>query len=148
MYSLFDPEGAQTLLQRFHRLTPDHSRHWGTMSANQMICHLSDQLRVALGEIPSQQRKNIFWRTFIKWMVLYVPLTYPKGAPTTPEMKTTTASQWEADKAEFLRLFEAFRQRGPAGQWSPHPAFGRLTGTEWGILAARHMNHHLRQFGE
>ncbi|MBI4752366.1 MAG: DUF1569 domain-containing protein [Acidobacteria bacterium] len=47
-----------------------------------------------------------------------------------------------------MRLFEVFRQRGPAGQWSLHPAFGRLTGTEWGILAARHMNHHLRQFGE
>ncbi|HNH85145.1 MAG TPA: DUF1569 domain-containing protein [Acidobacteriota bacterium] len=103
---------------------------------------------MALGEIPSQPRKNIFWRTFIKWMVLYVPLAYPKGAPSMPEMKTTSVSQWEADKAEFLRLFEAFRQRGISGDWSLHPAFGRLTGREWGILAARHINHHLRQFGE
>lgn len=148
MYSLFDPEGAQRLLQRFHRLTPGHSRHWGTMSANQMICHLSDQLRVALGEIPSQPRGNIFWRTFIKWIVLYISIPMPKGAPTTPEMKTTPPRQWEADKAEFLRLFEAFRQRGAGGNWSPHPKFGPLTGTQWGRLAGKHIDHHLRQFGE
>ncbi|MEK7381556.1 MAG: DUF1569 domain-containing protein [Gemmatimonadota bacterium] len=30
---------------------------------------------------------------------------------------------------------------------APHPAFGSMTKSSWGILAYKHIDHHLRQFG-
>ena len=32
-------------------------------------------------------------------------------------------------------------------EWQEHPAFGRLARRAWGVLAYRHLDHHLRQFG-
>jgi len=32
------------------RLTPEKPRQWGTLTAHEMLCHLSDSFRAALGE--------------------------------------------------------------------------------------------------
>ena len=31
--------------------------------------------------------------------------------------------------------------------WRPHPAFGAMTGTSWGVMLHKHADHHLSQFG-
>ena len=51
---------------------------------------------------------------------------WPKGAPTVPER---------------------FVARDVNGDWTPHAAFGRLTGAQWRRLMHRHCDHHLTQFG-
>jgi hypothetical protein len=38
------------VLDRMSKVRPDSQRRWGSISAHQMICHLSDSFRVALGE--------------------------------------------------------------------------------------------------
>ena len=42
-------EQATIFLQRIDKLTIDHQGTFGVMNVNQMICHCTDQLRVALG---------------------------------------------------------------------------------------------------
>jgi hypothetical protein len=42
---------------------------------------------------------------------------------------------------------ERFATGPRARTWPEHPAFGRLSASQWGVLAHRHVDHHLRQFG-
>lgn len=46
------PEAA--IHARIDRLSPDSVREWGTMSASEMICHVADQLRVAIGDLDAE----------------------------------------------------------------------------------------------
>ena len=50
--SMFDTDCREQMLARLHRLTPESRRRRGRMSAPQMIAHLSDQMRHALGDVP------------------------------------------------------------------------------------------------
>jgi len=110
-----------------------------------MVCHLGDQLAVALGEIPSEPRGSLLTKTVAKWLVLYVPFPAPRGkVNTVPEMLTTEPSDWGKDTARFESLLSRLAD---AETLAPHPAFGRLSHRQWSRLAAGHIDHHLRQFG-
>ena len=52
--TIFNPRDRDELLQRLDRLEPGATARWGTMTAQRMLCHLSDSLRVGLGETPAQ----------------------------------------------------------------------------------------------
>ena len=134
------------LLARFRRLTPEHRQLWGRLSVREMVCHLGDQLAVALGDIPSEPKGGLLTKTFAKWLVLYVPFSAPRGkVNTVPEMLATEPSDWKKDSARFVSLLSRLVD---AEILAPHPSFGRLSHRQWGILAAKHIDHHLRQFGE
>jgi len=118
------------------------------MSAPQMICHLSDSFRSALGEKSVSQDTNLFKRTGMKWLALWVLPSWPHGVKTRREMDQqqggTPPAEFSADVERLRVLFDRYCA---AQQFSPHPMMGPLTRTErmrWSYL---HMNHHLRQFG-
>ncbi len=145
MSSLLAIKDREAILTRLHRLTPTHQSQWGTLTAPKLLCHLADQLRVALGDIPVQRHDSLLSRTLLKWLVVYTPLKPPPGkVETAPEMLTTVPGEW----AEDLRACEGLIQRlatTPTG--AVHPFFGPLTHHGWGRLAWKHLDHHLRQFG-
>ena len=146
MSSILVERDRRTLLVRFRKLTPEHRQLWGKLSAREMVCHIGDQLAVALGDIPSEPKGSLFTTTFAKWLVLYVPFPAPRGkVNTVPEMLTTQPSDWEKDTTRFESLLSRLVD---AETLAPHPTFGRLSHSQWGILAAKHIDHHLRQFGE
>jgi hypothetical protein len=64
-----------------------------------------------------------------------------------PEFLAQPAATWDQDFAALGAAINRFAARGPGGPWAEHPAFGPLTGRMWGVLAWRHLDHHLRQFG-
>jgi hypothetical protein len=133
------------LLLRLRSLTPDRKPVSGSLSAHRMICHLGDQIAVALGDIPGRSEGTLLSRTLLKWLAVYAPIRMPLGKiKTVPEMLTTSPTDWTKDLARLesllMRLVEADRV-------SPHPAFGPLSHRAWGIVTAKHLDHHLRQFG-
>ncbi|MEM7582789.1 MAG: DUF1569 domain-containing protein [Acidobacteriota bacterium] len=146
MPTILDPACRDQLLARIRRLEPDLKPQWGRMNASQMICHLGDQLRVALGEKPVRDISNFFSRGPLKALVLYAPLPTPKGKiQTADEMLDTQATTWDEDIARLEKLVERFVATDPGR--TLHPMFGQLNHRQWGILAAKHMAHHLDQFG-
>ena len=48
---------------------------------------------------------------------------------------------------DIAHLLEEAANRPEDRPFAPHPAFGPLTRRQRGILAWKHINHHLRQFG-
>jgi Protein of unknown function (DUF1569) len=136
----------------FHRLTTVRSENkgqWGSMSAHQMICHLSDSFRVALGEKQLTPSTTPFKPTIYKWAALWLPLRWPHGIKTQPEMDQhqggTPPAEFVSD-VEKLRVLLA-RFCNLQGEFAAHATLGQMSRTERMRHAYLHMDHHLRQFG-
>jgi hypothetical protein len=136
----------QALRDRLRRLTPDTPSQWGTLTAPRMLCHLIDAFRVALGELPARDRSTFTSRTLLRWVAIETGLWAPPGKiRTAPEMLTSAPGDWSAD----LAACEACLALVGAGEASGrHPMFGPLSAREWGRLGWKHVDHHLRQFGQ
>jgi hypothetical protein len=152
MRTLARPKDKAEILRRLRTVRPDSARRFGRMSAPQMICHLSDAFRVVTGEKEASPATSLLHRTIVKWFALYVPIRWPAGFRTRPEIDQhiggTRPGDFAADVAQLETLVEVIVNAPPrtfAGQ--PHPVFGRMSDASWLRWGYLHMDHHLRQFG-
>lgn len=149
MRTLATAADRESILQRIASLTPSDARLWGKMSVHQMICHLCDAYRLPLGEKSASPATGFLQRTAMKWIALRLPLKWPKGVATRPEVEQgvggTPPAEFERDRAELLSLVRRFC--GTAALSAPHPFFGSMTRHEWLRWGYLHADHHLRQFG-
>jgi hypothetical protein len=148
--TLADPEAWAEILRRIEALTPSSGRRWGRMTAHQMVCHLSDACRAALGERRLPVIGTLWERIVIRWLAIHTNVTWPQGVRTVPEVDQefggTCPTEFARDVDELRRLIQRFS--GPAAQLSgDHPLFGALSAAEWRTFGYRHADHHLRQFG-
>jgi hypothetical protein len=149
MKTLLNVRDRSEVLKRLDGVRSDAQRRWGTMSAHQMICHLSDALRAALGEKYVSPANNLFMRAILKPLALWVPVSWPHGFKTRPEMDQqlggTQPATFAADVGELRALLERFCTE--EGEFAPHAMFGQLSRAERMRHAYLHFDHHLRQFG-
>ena len=139
------------ILQRLREVRPESVRRWGRMSAHQMVCHLSDSFRMVTGQKPASHATSLLQRTIVKWIALYLPLPWPAGIPTRPEIDQelggTRPVDFAADVAQLETLLELITTQPRSFEWQLHPIFGRMSETAWLRWAYLHIDHHLRQFG-
>lgn len=140
-----------TILDRIARLTPEAQRQWGKMTVSQMVCHCTDQMRIALGEKAAADFGNFLHKTIIKYLVINV-IRAPKGKIKTiseldQDREGTPPADFASDKQSLVAIIEKFVQRSETGTFTAHPVFGKMTNEEWGKLAYKHLDHHLEQFG-
>ncbi|MCC7139520.1 MAG: DUF1569 domain-containing protein [Planctomycetes bacterium] len=146
--SLFDRAGREALLARVQAMTPASPRQWGKMDVGQMLAHLQVGLRVALGDTKLKRSLLglLFGRMAKRSALGEKP--FSKGLPTDATFKIRDARDVAREKTALLALIERFGAGGPAVVTSdPHPFFGPMTPPEWDVLMAKHLDHHLRQFG-
>ena len=149
MRSLSNAPDRKQVLNRLASVRAESQRRWGSMTAHEMICHLSDSFRASLGEKQLSPATTLFKRTVFKWMVLWAPLQWPHGVKTRPEMDQrqggTRPEEFSSDLEKLQILFDRFFSW--QGEFAPHPTLGPLSRTERMRHAYLHMDHHLRQFG-
>jgi hypothetical protein len=84
-------------------------------------------------------------------VVLYVPLRWPSGIVTRPEIDQllggTKPTDFTADVAQLEELVELVTAETRSLVWALHPIFGRMSDAAWLRWGYLHMDHHLRQFG-
>ena len=146
------PGVLDTSERRLAALTADAARRWGTLTAHEMVCHLSDSFRGVLGDRPvSPARMPAVQRQLTRIIALHTPLPWPKGVPTRPEVDQldggTRPVEFSHDKAALAAAIERFAKQPRTFQFPSHPVFGELTEWEWMRWGYLHSNHHLRQFG-
>ena len=146
MKSAWNTSDRRDLQRRVAALRPEARGQWGSMTAPQMVAHLADSLRMALGDLPCAAKKSPIRYTPLKQLIIYW-LPFPKGVPTAVELISRVPATWQAEVDDLSGLLEEFGRRDRSAMWPDHPAFGRMHGTSWGVLVYRHMDHHLRQFG-
>ncbi|MEQ8330402.1 MAG: DUF1569 domain-containing protein [Longimicrobiales bacterium] len=147
MRSVRDPQARQALIARVRQLSPDRQRRWGRMEVGQMVAHVSDQLRMAVGEVGIQAVRGPFRFRPMRYLIVHL-LPWPKGrAKAPPEAFTTSPTTLDADCRTLVALIERFAATPPEQLAPLHPLFGRMTSRDWDVLSYRHLDHHLRQFG-
>ena len=117
----------------------------GKMSVDQMLWHVNDALAAALGDLTTAPRKPPLPRGLLKFMILNMP--WGKSAPTMPEFVAKQGYDFEAEQSRCLRLMEKMAAMDVNGPWPAHPMLGPMKGSEVSRLHAKHLNHHLTQFG-
>jgi hypothetical protein len=151
MKSLSQRQCKLELIARLEKLTPQSERRWGRMTAPQMVCHLADACRMALGQTVVSDDTSFVKRTLIKWLALYAPLQWRPGILTRPEIDQQVAGtcpgDFGSDVVEVKTLLDAVAKNGLHGTWPDHPVFGKMSTAQWLRWAYLHTDHHLRQFG-
>ena len=151
MKTLARQRDKDEVLRRLKSVGLESPRRWGRMSAHQMVCHVSDAFRMAMGRKAVSPASGLLKRTIVKWIALHLPLPWPAGIPTSPEIDQeaggTSPVVFAADVAELAVLVEIFTAPARSFAWQPHPIFGTLSDAAWLRWGYLHMDHHLRQFG-
>jgi hypothetical protein len=148
MPSLHDPQCKADVLRRVKSLRPDSDRRWGKMSVAQMLWHVNEAMESALGRIHVDAMKLPIPlpRAVVKFAVLNLP--WGKGAPTLKRwVPEHDRYDFAAERDRCCRLIEDLTAKSLADTWPESPTLGRMRGSEVSRLHAKHLNHHLRQFG-
>lgn len=146
MKSMWNEADRATLLARLGRLRPENPGGWGKMSCPQMLVHVADGLRMTFGDLTPKSKNLILRYPPLKQLIIYW-LPFPKGAPTAPELLARAPQEWGAERADVEAQVRRFAAADDRPSWPDHPAFGSMSKRAWGVLAYRHLDHHLRQFG-
>src|SRR5436189_3368005 len=149
MKTLARPRDKDEVLRRLRAVRPESTRRWGRMSAHQMVCHLSDSLLVVTGQKPVSHSTSLLQRTIVKWIALYVPLPWPAGIPTRPEIDQelggTRPVDFATDVAELEALLEQATTPTFFSSRRRHTIFGTMSEAAWLRWSYLHVDHHLRQ---
>ncbi len=138
-----DRDTRAEVYARLRELSSTTTPSFGTLDAPRMLCHLQDQIRVALGDVDCRERKSVYRFAPLRWLALKLPVPKEK-LRTVREMQQTEPGGWDAD----LKTLEELTERlAVASKTSPHPVLGSLTPKAWGVLTWKHYDHHLKQFG-
>lgn len=146
MKTIWEKEAREELLTRANTLNPDLPALWGKMNCPKMLAHVTDGLRMTMGEMEVASKNSPLKFAPLRHMIIYW-LPFPKGAPTAPELIERTPGEWEREIIEFKEALARLAASSQRTDWPEHPAFGKLSAKDWGVLSYRHLDHHFKQFG-
>lgn len=149
MKSIFNKEEQEELIKRIKLLDENKTALWGSMNVFQMLLHCTYWDNWMQGNNQQRYKQNFIGRIFgkmgLKRMVKdNSPLD--KNVPTGKAFKIKqTYCDLEVEKAQWIKLINQYQQYN-----NPdfiHVFFGKMSTESIGILAYKHTDHHLRQFG-
>lgn len=146
MASFFDPAVNAQLRERLDRIGPDTPRQWGTMNSAQMLRHMDEAFRMALGEVRMADQSNFLTR----WSKRFVigPMPWSKNLPTAKGLRfQADAVEFHAARKALLESWDRMYRSPEDHAYGDHPLFGPMTRADYDKLMAKHTEHHLRQFG-
>lgn len=120
------------------------------MTPHQAVCHLSDSFKAILHDRPLRTRPLDLKRRIMRFVAFTLPVPWPKGVQTSPEVDAEQGGTPPADFTRDVDELEELMARFVASDGrtlEPHYFWGDLSRAEWGRYGYRHLDHHLRQFG-
>jgi Protein of unknown function (DUF1569) len=145
MVLLHDPAVGDAIRARVRSLSPSSTARWGKMTGGQMLWHCNQVFSTSLGDIQVVPRRPPFPVSLLKLILFH--MTWPHNAPTAPEYQARVPRDFEAEHTRCLALMDRFTARKMEDADWGRAVFAQLTGREWSCLHARHLDHHLKQFG-
>ncbi|XOV67756.1 MAG: DinB family protein [Fluviicola sp.] len=139
-------------LKHFRQLTPDSKPLWGSMTALDMVEHITDSLDMAQGKYKGLKLHIPEEKTPKALQFLFSEHPMPKNfkAPFGPQEKTSNRNaSLEEAISEFevnWNAFEKMFNENPELR-NIHPNFGNLNYEEWLRVHSKHLTHHCQQFG-
>ena len=145
MPTLHDAAHRGKLATRLQSLRPDSTPKWGVMRVDQMLWHVNTALDMALGRVDAPRDKLPLPLPIMRFMVINLP--WPKSAPTNPSLRATGNYDFGRERETTLKLVNELGRKELSSDWGDHPLLGRMSEPQVIKLQAKHLDHHLRQFG-
>ena len=143
---LHDAGFKADIQRRVRTLHADTRGRWGKMSVSQMLWHVNEAMEGALGRNEAVPEKVPLPKPMMKFIVLNLP--WPKGAPTLNRWRPRSDDyDFSAERDRCLRLIDELTSRSLDSAWPASPTLGAMSGRDVSRLQAKHLNHHLTQFG-
>ncbi|HEY4338266.1 MAG TPA: DinB family protein [Puia sp.] len=146
MKSVYDAAVRDELITRIRQLTENNQARWGKMTVFQMLKHCTLWEEMVLN---GKKYKRVFVGRLFGRMALNSmvrddrPLR--RNSPSIPELIITGSGSVALQQEQWVAQIEEHGKR-----FNPdfvHPFFGKMTKEETGLLAYKHADHHLQQFG-
>ncbi|MCB0464319.1 MAG: DUF1569 domain-containing protein [Aequorivita sp.] len=147
MKSLFEAEAYSEIQNRLDKLSENSERQWGKMGVGQMLHHCQGPFNIMLEKDSYGMKPNLLAKLFFKKM-LYNDKPWRKNLPTAKFLKETEPRDFVTEKKKLKALLDEFESQREREEWKAHPGFGYFTKQQWGQMQYKHLDHHLRQFGE
>lgn len=149
MKTIFDKTAREELIKRISQVSENNQAEWGKMNIFQMLQHNTYWNGWILGTDHHTYRQEwlgkLFGKIALKSMIKN-DKPFDKNVPTSDQFKVKARTcDLESEKAKWITLVNAYENFD-----NPdfiHDFFGKLSREQIGILAYKHTDHHLRQFG-
>jgi hypothetical protein len=115
------------------------------MTVDQMLRHVNSSFELSLARRAAAPQRRWVPGWLIKPMVLHLP--WPRGAPSNAATHAAGTYDFESERRTTLALIDEFMRQDLDSTWPDQPLCGAMRGIDWSRLHARHLDHHLRQFG-
>lgn len=149
MKNIFTKEDVDEIIERIHRLTAKTTPLWGKMTVGQMLAHCNVTYEMIYEDI--HPKAGAFKRFILKLLVKNLVVNekpYKKNSQTAPEFLMKETKNFEQEKKRLIEYILKTRTLGTAHfKGKDSNSFGELTSQEWNNMLAKHLDHHLGQFG-
>ncbi|MET3537457.1 DUF1569 domain-containing protein [Chryseobacterium limigenitum] len=150
MENVFDAKDAQNYIDRINKLIEDTHGLWGKMTVDQMLAHCCITYEMVYE--PEKHKKpgsiaKFILKRFVKPKVVGEK-AYPRDSPTSPQFLITGRKNFGEEKKRLIGYIQKTQQLGASAfDGKESFSFGKLNSDEWNNMFAKHLNHHLSQFG-
>lgn len=150
MENVFDSKDAQNYINRINNLIEDTHGMWGRMTVDQMLAHCNITYEMVYE--PEKHKKpgaiaKFILKHFVKPKVVSEK-AYPRDSPTAPQFVISNRRNFHDEKKRLIGFIQKTQQLGSeAFEGKESFSFGKLKSQEWNNMFAKHLNHHLSQFG-
>ncbi|MFN5444616.1 MAG: DUF1569 domain-containing protein [Crocinitomicaceae bacterium] len=149
MENIFSTEGATSFINRLDKLTPLTKALWGKMNVSQMLAHCNVTYEMCYEN--KHTKPNWFVKfilqTFVKKFVTN-ETPYKQGSKTAPPFIITDQKDFELEKERLKNYIIKTQELGATHfDGKESHSFGKLNSKEWNNMFAKHLDHHLSQFG-
>ena len=150
MENVFDAKDTQNYINRINNLVEDTIGLWGRMTVDQMLAHCNVSYEMVYE--PGKYKKpgmiaGFILKTFVKPKVVGEK-SYSRDSPTAPQFVINERKDFDEEKKRLIGFIQKTQQLGAESFNEKESfSFGKLTSQEWSNMLAKHLNHHLSQFG-
>lgn len=149
MKNVFKITDTAEIIERIEKLEPSSQPSWGKMNVAQMLAHCNVTYEFIYDGIHPKAKgiKKFLLKLFVKGIVVG-DKPYKKNSPTAPEFIVADEKQFEVEKQRLIAYINKTQQLGENffDKKESH-SFGVLSKKEWNTMFAKHLDHHLSQFG-
>lgn len=150
MINVFDKNQVEQTIERIQKLNQQTMPLWGSMFVAQMLAHCNVPYAQVFEpenfEKPNKF-KQLLLRLFLKKSIVG-DKPYPKNSRTAPEFIITDFRDFNLERQLLIQNLTKVQELGPTYFEGKHShSLGKLTANEWNTLFAKHLEHHLQQFG-
>ncbi|MBK8948949.1 MAG: DUF1569 domain-containing protein [Flavobacteriales bacterium] len=153
MDNIFDRAVCEAYIARINTLEKDTRPQWGRMNAAQMLAHVSRPYEMVCdpNHSATHKRPNGFVRFLLKRFlkpIVVGPKPYAKNSRTAPSFVVADERVLEIERKRLIGYIGQVQAWGTTHfDGKDNHSFGVMTAQEWNNLFAKHLEHHLRQFG-